>query len=194
MKNVITILFLTITTLTFGQFTSKDSLMISEINKVRTNPSSYISKAQLYIKMCEKKLEMIQNGSLTTSTDYNKHIDAAKELISILDTMTPVNALTTNIDMQSVTITHAVYLKSINRISHTNSNGETAVDRMKDINVKNVTENIATDNGIASSAVILLLVDAEIESRGHRNNILDPNAKFISVTSNGDYWIMNFAN
>lgn len=194
MKNIITILFLALTTVTFGQFTSKDSAMVAEINKVRTNPTSYVAKANMYIKMCEKKLEMIENGSLKTSTDYNKHIAAANELIDVLNNMTPVNALVPNADMQIVTIEHTEYLTSINSISHTNANGESATTRMKDANVNNVTENIATDNGIISSTVLLLLVDAEIDGRGHRLNILDSNATFISASTNGNYWVMNFAN
>jgi uncharacterized protein YkwD len=108
--------------------------------------------------------------------------------------MVPVNALVPNTEMQSITIKHTKYLNTINTISHTNHNGEAADVRMKDINVDNVTENIATDNGMISSTVLLLLVDAEIDGRGHRLNILDSNATFISASTNGTYWVINFAN
>lgn len=194
MKNILTILILTISNLTLGQFTHRDSLMVNEINNVRTNPKSYIPIVESYIKMCKRKLDKVNSGQMKTSRNYNKHIDAANELIEVLNNMEPVEPLQINQEMQPITIQHAEYLKSINRIYHTNANGETADIRMKDVNVNDVTENIITDNGTIRNAVIVLLIDAEIKNRGHRENILNPNSKYISVTTNGKYWVMNFAN
>ena len=65
---------------------------------------------------------------------------------------------------------------------------------MSSIDVSEVTENIVTDNGLITPTILLLLVDAGIESRGHRDNLLNPNSRYISVYTNGDTWVMNFAN
>lgn len=195
MKNVITILILAISFVSFGQtFTSKDSAMIAEINVLRANPASYIPKVEKYIKVCEMKQAKANNGNLVTTTDYSKHIEAAKELIAELESISSLPLLIPNVDMFTVTEAHAEYLSSIGKVSHTDANGNTATERMSGVNVKNVTENIVTDNGIITSAILVLLVDGDIDGRGHRKNLLDPNAKFISVHTTGDYWVMNFAN
>lgn len=200
MKNLITLLLLVVGLTSFSQ-TERELQMISEINLVRTNPTSYIPKVKSYITSCNKKLKKIEEGKLRTSSSdgltgkevIERQIKAAKELINVLGSIKPLIALVFNDSMQEITEAHGQYLKTINSTSHKSSNGDLAPQRMKGI-ANNVTENIATDNGMISPTVLMLLVDAGIEGRGHRNNILNPDSKFISVYTNGDVWVQNFAN
>jgi uncharacterized protein YkwD len=198
MKTLISIAFLLINLVSFSQttnpFTDREDQMVSEINALRANPKSYIPKVEAYIKMCEKKIQMIANGKLKTTTDFNVEIAAAKELIEVLNNTPSLPQLVVNHDMYLVTKAHGEYLKTKNISSHTGANGELAPSRMSNINVNNVTENIVTDNGTISPTILVLLVDAGIDGRGHRNNLLNPNSKFISVYTNGDVWVQNFAN
>lgn len=200
MKILITLLLLVVSLASFSQ-TERESQMISEINLVRTNPTSYIPKVKAYIAACNKKLKKIEDGTLKTSSSdgltgeevIKRQIKAAKELINVLNSIKPLEVLVFNVEMQEITKAHGEYLKTTNSNSHNSTNGDLAPQRMKGI-VSNVTENIATDNGLISPTVLMLLVDAGIKGRGHRNNILNPDSKFISVYTNGDVWVQNFAN
>jgi len=196
MKNLITILFLVISFVSFSKETNKFSereiQMMVEINRLRVNPKSYIPKTEAYIVMCNKKLEKIKGGTLTTTGNIQNQIDAANELIDILNNTPSLNELIPNEDMFLITKSHGEYLKSINSTSHKGPNGKLAPKRMSKLNFGSVTENIVNDNGMIGPTILLLLVDAGIDSRGHRNNLLDPNAKYISVYTNGTYWIQNF--
>ena len=198
MKNLTTILFLLLNLVSFSQdsdtFSVRERQMISEINTLRVNPKSFINKIEVYITMCNKKLEKILDGTLTTTGDIKAQILAAKELNKVLKNTPSLNELTPNNDMFLVSKAHGQYLKVSNSSSHESVNGDLAPRRMVNTSVNNVTENIVNDNGTITSTIILLLVDAGIESRGHRTNLLDPNAKFISVYTNGDTWVHNFAN
>jgi uncharacterized protein YkwD len=198
MKNLITILFLVLNLVTFAQdsdtLSTREVKMIEEINALRVNPSAFIPNVQNYIKMCDKKLRMLNEGTLISTADIEGQIAAANELIEVLSSTKPLNELVPNNDMYLVTKAHGQYLKSINSSSHESVNGDLAPNRMDNANVENVTENIVNDNGMITPTILLLLVDAGISSRGHRTNLLDPNAKFISVYTNGTTWVQNFAN
>lgn len=199
MKNLITILLLTLNLVSFGQdttdtFSERETIMINEINALRANPASYIPSVENYITMCNNRLEMLSKGTLISTADVKGQILAAEELIEVLSTTPPLNKLVGNIDMYLVTRTHGQYLKSINGSSHESSNGDLAPERMSNAYVEDVTENIVNDNGMITPTIMLLLVDAGIQSRGHRNNLLDTNARFISVYTNGTTWVQNFAN
>jgi uncharacterized protein YkwD len=198
MKNLITLLLLTISLVSLSQdsntFSSREIQMIGEINELRVNPKSFVPKIEVYITMCNKKLRRIENGTLTTTGDIKAQILAAEELIEVLNNTPPLNELVSNNNMFLVSKAHGQYLKSIDGSSHKSANGDFATQRMTNTNVNNVTENIVNDNGMITPTIILLLVDAGIESRGHRINLLDPNAKFISVYTNGSTWVQNFAN
>ncbi len=198
MKNLITIIFLVLNLVSFAQnsdtLSSREVMMINEINAVRSNPTAFIPNVQNYIKMCNKKLRMLGEGTLISTADINGQIEAANELIEVLTNTKPLNELIPNTDMYLITKKHGQYLKSINSSTHESANGDLAPKRMSNANVKGVTENIANDNGMINPTILMLLVDAGITSRGHRTNLLDSNAKFISVYTNGTTWVQNFAN
>lgn len=197
MKNLIVIVFFLISGVISAQesdtFSDREVIMMAEINEMRANPKSYVSKAENYILMCEKKLSMIEGGKLKTTANYNAHMSAANELIIILTNLAPMGKLVPNISMYLITKSHGEHLKA-NNSGHFGPNGKLAPARMYKLDIGNVTENIVTDNGLIAPTILLLLVDAGIESRGHRNNLLNPDSKYISVYTNGDTWVMNFAN
>ena len=176
--------------------------MVDKINEIRVNPKSFIPEIKSYIGSNERMLKLITSGKvkitsnngMTNADVIKSNIDAAKELINELNNTKSLPKLTFNTKMYSVTKAHGQFLDSIKTMQHQDKNGGLANDRMKGLGFTVVTENLVIDNGRVISALIVLLVDARIEGRGHRKNLLDSRVKFVSVSTNGTVWVQNFAN
>lgn len=220
MKNLLAFL-LVITSLTSFSQDKMDSLLIAEINSLRSNPESYVPKIERYIKFQEKDIEMIKSGKMRVSvssgnmTSTNKmtkvsttsgvdvakkNIAAAKELIEILKSTNSLPLLIPNVDMDIVTDKHGEYLDSVKSRGHYGPNGQTLGDRFKNVNVSNLSENVGSvskfnyNRGNFEPMIVDMLVDSFNETRGHRNNLLNPDAKFISVYVSEFVCVQNFAN
>ena len=203
MKNLITFLLI-VSTLTLFSQTTEELLMAKEINELRTNPKSFIGDIEEYIMFQVKSSEDIKNGtSSIKSSDgkkdlevINRNIEAAKEVIDILENMEPLSKVHFNIDMYMITKAHGEYLTNNNKFSHRGENNSTLSDRFNNINVEDLSENI-TNVGFRRSTfkplIIQLLIDSGIENRSHRKNLLDPNDKFISIYIGKKIYVQNFA-
>lgn len=177
--------------------TSEELEIINQINQIRTNPKSYIPKVESYIKSQEfflnnldkvkvtsvsgnsnKSNDMTNKKVLTGREVFIRNIRAAKDLINVLDTITPMKPLEFDSIMYVVTVSHGQYLKSVNQTGHYGPNGQTVYERLSHVS-KTVSENCGT-------SLISLMVDAGIPGYGHRYNILNPKWSHISV-----YFIQN---
>jgi uncharacterized protein YkwD len=186
-------------------------LMIYEINKIRSNPKSYIPKVEKYLDAQKWLLSRyddpkstIKTVSYTGNKDVNnkninikkttgkdvhiRNIKVAEELISILDTLTPMDTLVFDSLMYKITVSHGEYLKSVNQTGHYGPNGQTPFERLGPKGSEN-----------CGSSLIGLMVDAGVPGYGHRYNILNVKWKYISVyyikghPSWGDeYMVQNF--
>jgi len=217
MKNILLFLFL-VPLFGLSQSLSTDELkMVDEINTLRTNPKSYIQYVEEYISTQEWFLTLHKtakvkaksttsnqnsnndntNGKTLSGTDvFLRNIEVAKGLIKILDTLKPLSKLTVRTDMYVITKTHMEYLTSVNKIGHYGPNGQTLGDRMKPLKLT-VGENCASNEGIVKT-IVLLLVDAGCDTFkegyfGHREALLNPKYKFVSVAINNIYVVQNFA-
>lgn len=193
MKSLTTILLVLISlNINSQSFTSKDSAMVAEINSLRANPQSYISLVQEYVKL---RQALLKNNPLL----LKEETIAANELIKLLKTLSSLSILIMNKDMFNITKKHVNYLNSINIISHVDGEGKHSYDRFKDFNFNNVSENVGCINKINYNKnnfkiiLIELLIDTNSKNRGHRNNLLNPNNKFISVHVNEGIYVQNFA-
>lgn len=220
MKTLVTFLFLSLSLSVLSQ-NNMDSILIAEINTLRANPKSYIADIERYIRFQEKDIEMISSGKLqtkvvsgtmssdnkmTNSTTTNgievakKNILAAKELIKVLNSIESLPILIPNEDMNVVTDKQGEYLNSVKSRGHYGPNGQTLSERFKSVNVSNVSENVGSvskshyNKANFKQMIIDMLVDSFNAERGHRNNLLNPNAKFISVYVSEFVCIQNFAN
>jgi uncharacterized protein YkwD len=203
MKKLFVIAFTLLSISLFSQ-TNEELLMVKEINELRTNPKSYMGYVEKYIKSNVRKIEKIKDGTATIKSSdgksglevINRNIKAAQELLSILDTLTPLDTLVFNIDMYLITKSHAQYLDSTNKFSHYSENGDRAYQRFKNLKVDGVTENLS---GVSSyrktfkPLITNLLIDSGIENRGHRNNLLNPKSRFVSVGIVDGVCVQNFA-
>ncbi len=197
-----------------------DSLIFEEINKVRTKPKSYIPYVKIYIENQEKMKVLVKNGKAKTtsfsgnmSNDntvnnvkittginlINKNINAANELINILEKLKPVNPLIFNKTIDSISDRHGKYLDASNKRGHYGPNNQTIKDRFKNYNFTYFTENVSSVgsfvyiNKNVKPIIINLLVDSGIDNRSHRKNILDPKVKFIGIYVSRKTCIQNFA-
>jgi uncharacterized protein YkwD len=211
MRTFITIILLFLQTQIFCQ-TNKELLILYEINKIRSNPKSYISKAEEYINTQNFILKKYEDSKFTiNTTSYSgnsnsnndmvnvkkttgkdvhiQNIKAAEDLINVLDTITPMDTLMFDSLMYKITKSHGEYLKSVDKTGHYGPKGQTVFDRF---NSYEVSENCGT-------SLIGLMVDSGIPGFGHRYNILNPKWNYISIyyiidhPSWGDsYMIQNF--
>ena len=219
MKVLLSIYLFIISHLMLSQ-TGMDSLIFSEINNVRTNPKSYIPIIESYILTQEKMKILIRKGKFkTTSTSgvmtsdnkmknpktisgiscLNRNIIAAKELILELKKLKKLNQLIFNPSMDSITDKHGKYLDSTNTRGHYGPNKETLSDRFNPLNLRIISENVCSVGSFVYKTqnvkpiIINLLVDAGIDNRGHRINILDPKVKLISIYMSKKTSVQNFA-
>ena len=191
--------------------TNEEIGMILEINKIRKNPKSYIPVVESYIKRQEILLSLMGNSNLTvktksstniltTSNDkgellksksgselINDEILVAKQLITILENMNPMDTLVFNPEMYVLTKVHSDYLKSINKFGHFGPNGDNCFKRMESIGI--VTENVTNT---CKYSLVNLIVDYGVPGHGHRENILNPKAKQISISINEHCVVQNF--
>ncbi len=85
---------------------------------------------------------------------------------------------------------HANDMAAKDYFSHTSANGRSWVARQRAAGWKNPGgENIARGFGAAGS-----VMDAWMDSPGHRRNIVNCNFRYIGVgyTADGSYWVQNF--
>jgi len=205
MKNLITIVFVIISVLTFGQ-TEREVALFNEINNFRSNPKSYTLLVENYIKTQEASVEKIKNGSMTIKSGNGKldkdnkmydvttlnginrievNIKAANEMLVILDTLPPLDIITFNPNMYSITKIHNTYINSIKRLGHNGVNGTSVSTRFKDTGYI-VGENLCTLGNIGDTmdlkpTILLMLIDAGISTRGHRKLLIGPNYTHGSV-------------
>lgn len=210
MKKFITILLVLLPFVCLTQ-TDEEMSMIHEINEIRKDPKSFIPLVEDYIKVQEKNIEfmnkpnvkvtakstevkldkdnnLVPTGKTTSGVSvFHKRITVAKELIKELESMTPLDTLVFDSTMYSITKNHGEYLTSINKIGHYDKNGDGCSVRFKDVG--NVSENVANNGG---NVLLAFMIDYGVSNKGHRKNILDPRAKYISVFINEYCVVQNF--
>lgn len=127
--------------------TARELEMLNEVNFARTNPKEYLKFIDEYTTVSDATAE-----ELTT----------AKELKLLMSNMTPVDSLKWSATIYHDAFTHGNWMKRTGKFEHSDYAWA---------------ENLVCGISEARYAVIDLLIDAGIESRGHRKNILNANYK-----------------
>lgn len=174
--------------------------MIYEINRVRSNPSSYLQYLQPMLEEAEKHLKENGKGERNYSLTYTTTTSDGKEKKTIDTTWHYANE--EEIKALSTLITDLKKLKKLSvlrpdsgiylaarkhimdnnkhnwRLLHVGSDGSYPWDRIKKYSpvMSFGNENIAGHSADPSpkTIVLQLLVDAGIPGYGHRYNLLDP--------------------
>ncbi len=171
--------------------TPVEKQMLLEINFVRTYP-------KIYAKIISKYLAAESNSVFGLNNDtYNAGIELIKEL----NELTPLSILQTSECVYKAAKKHGLDSQKRGFFDHQGSDGSQPWDRI----LKECKEyKSGSENGAGNTsenpraAVISLLLDDGISSRGHRRNLLDPKWKYCACYRYSDktyvyQWVQNFA-
>lgn len=175
--------------------------MIYEINRVRSNPRSYLQYIEPMLKEAQTYLKQYGKGDSNYSVTYTEapssngksrmktdtvwhftreeNVRALTTLVNDLKTLKPLSVLRPDSGIYAAARKHAADNTKHNwKLMHTGSDGSHPWDRITKYapSMRFGNENIAgnSENPPARGIVIQLLVDAGIPGYGHRYNLLDP--------------------
>jgi uncharacterized protein YkwD len=163
--------------------------MVKEINLVRGNPSGYVPYIQEYIEQLKKTGDM--GNSIATAQELIAELKKTKTL----STLQPLQCVYTAAKK------HGEDQKRRGDTDHQGSDGSYPWDRVKREcpDLQDGNENLVGGPANVRRAVILLLVDAGIEGRGHRKTMLNPDWQYVAcykmgtVGSMPNCWVQKFA-
>lgn len=202
--------------------TTDEREMIYEINRVRSNPKSYLQYLQPLLVEANDKLKKYGKGNknysltFTTETKKGKEIktvdttwhytnaEEVKALISLIHDLNKLKSLSVlqpDSGIYNAAKKHAKDQQEHNwLLMHTGTDGSHPWDRitlfspLMDFGNENIAGN--SEFTIARGIVIQLLVDDGIPGYGHRHNLLDPAWTHIACKgerfNSMSWWIQNF--
>lgn len=200
MKRLLILILLLIPIFCFSQ-TEREMEMFHGINELRTNPSSYIkylvelkkeyendrknsielintikdSKSLFYKSIDTDKLIIltgIQERKYENATEFIYSID---EAIKFLDTITPVGELKFNINLYQ-----ALEKYDFNKCESVNKDGTFTIRHTK-LDNSHCGENICVGEREVITAILQLIIDKGVETRGHRKNLFNKDWTQIAV-------------
>ncbi|HEX7845372.1 MAG TPA: CAP domain-containing protein [Chitinophagaceae bacterium] len=195
--------------------------MIYEINRVRSNPTSYLQYIEPLLATARQTLKTYGKGtknySLTFSSSNGidkKNIDttwhymneenvkALASLVADLKKLKPLSVLQPDSGIYNAACKHANDQNAHNwELAHTGTDGSHPWDRITLYapSMQFGNENIAGNSWdtTARGIVIQLLIDDGIPGYGHRYNLLDPQwthaaCVWVYYKNNMHWWIQNF--
>ena len=193
--------------------------MIYEINRLRSNPKSYLQYIQPMLNEAKKYLKDYgkgtknysltyrydyKNGEKLTTIDTNWHyqneeeVKALQTLVNELKKLKKLSVLQPDSGIYNAATKHANDQDAHNwTLMHTGSDGSNPWDRILKFSpsMSFGNENIAGRGGLLTTPrgfVIQLLVDSGIPGYGHRENILDPAWTHIGCVIRNQNDVMNW--
>jgi uncharacterized protein YkwD len=201
--------------------TTDEREMVFEINRLRSNPKSYLVYITPMLVEAKKRLREYGKGpknySLTFSStngiersniDTTWHfvneeqVKALSTLVNDLNTLKPLSILLPDSGIYAAASKHAADQREHDwQLAHTGTDGSSPWDRITKFspNMKFGNENIAGNSAHvkARDIVIQLLVDEGIPGYGHRYNLLD--REWTHIACKGEryhdemsWWIQDF--
>lgn len=148
--------------------------MIQEINLMRTSPQEYMQYVKEY-------MQDIRMDSDLSQAFKDNEIAAARELISEMIRMRPVNELRPHQGLYEAAVKHGDDVKSMGELDHVGSDGSFPWDRIANIaKLEEGNENLVGGAKTVREAVIILLVDSGVAGRGHRLALMDPEWEYVA--------------
>jgi LysM repeat protein len=162
--------------------------MVREINLMRQNPAGYVQYIKEYIAHLQKNGDM--GASIQTSYELIGELDKTPKL----STLQPLQCIYTAAKK------HGEDQKRRGVTDHSGSDGSMPWDRVlrECPNLKDGNENLVGGPSDIRRAVILLLVDDGIDTRGHRRTLLNPEWIYVAcykmgtVGSMPNCWVQKF--
>ena len=194
-----------------GYMKPEEREMIYEINRLRTNPKSYLSYIEPMLAAAKKRLQRNGKGSKNYSVTYTgstngmglppktdtvwhyinvEEVKALTTLVNDLNKLKKLSLLKPDSGIYNATRYYGVDQDKHNwALLHQGSDGSYPWDRITRFSpsMKDGNENIAGQYPVASprDVLIQLLVDEGIPGYGHRYNILNPRWTHIACYAGG---------
>jgi uncharacterized protein YkwD len=157
-----------------------ENSVVREINVARTSPQDYASLLEQWRKYYDKKILRLPGE---TPLLTREGVGAMVEAIRFLHFMKPIPPLSPSKGMSLAARDHVKDQGSSGSIQHKGADGSQPWDRVNRYGTweKSIGENIAYGSSKARDAVLSLIIDDGVPSRGHRRNIFNPDFRMIGV-------------
>ncbi len=149
--------------------------LITEHNRVRQNPQSYIPILEAHLASMDEQGNIANGCGRNCTLLSSEGRPAVEEAIRFLRDQPAVGALTLSNGAAQAAKSHAQD-QSDGTTGHTGSDGSQPHERMERFGVQNAGsgENIAYGPATAQKVMLNLIVDDGVANRGHRTNIFSP--------------------
>jgi len=168
--------------------TGQEMEMVNEINLLRSNPSGYIQYVDAYVN------EQRRTGGFPVDQSVVNELKSELRQLGALSILSPSQCV------YQAAKNHGIDQKPTGDVNHEGRDGSWPWDRVRRAcsNMQDGNENLVAGTPSVRTAVILLLIDEGIPSRGHRKTLLKPEWRYVgcynigTVGSFPHYWVQNF--
>jgi uncharacterized protein YkwD len=155
--------------------------IVTETNRVRNNPQSYIQVMNDWKKKFNGKNARISDRTYLKTQEGTPAID---EAINYLKTAKPLPKLTISSGMSKASKDHVQDQGKTGEVGHNGSDKSTPFDRLNRHGKWQIIagENISYGPNTGLAVVRDLIIDDGVSDRGHRHNIFQPKFRVIGVS------------
>lgn len=164
-------------------FKKHEEEFLTEVNKVRANPSSYVPFLEAILKQMDGNIWKKPGEDIPIETSEGP--SAVKEAIAHLKKQKAVGSLTLEQPMSKAAKVHADDIGPKGLDGHDGSDGSGPSDRIERFCQwdKTVGENIDFGGKTGQDSVISFIIDDGVDGRGHRVNLFNPEFKIIGISA-----------
>lgn len=164
-----------------GDMDQDERAVLGELNLARTRPSEYAQYVEEHKRNFRGPLFVLIDGRKTTRTVEG--FKAVDEAIALLQSTTPVPALSAS---RSLTLAARDHVKDIGpraMTGHAGADGSQPIDRIRRYGTPRTAsgEVITFGSVSARSIVVQLIVDDGVPGRDHRKNIFEPDFRVAGI-------------
>jgi hypothetical protein len=173
-----------------GYLTSQlDKDILTVTNEIRMNPSSFVPKLEAMLPKFDTTDPLLYITGTGTNLMTNEGAVAVQEAIDYLNAITtPISEAMQWDQYAEFECKDLVAAQSLTtETGHNSPDGTTMTQRFAKYGqfVGTIGENLAYGKSVAEDIVLQLFVDDGVASRGHRDNIMKPEFKFLGSSSGG---------
>lgn len=181
-----------------GYMSRTEYEIVSEINRMRTNPAAYAKNHLMPLRAYFDGRSFKRPGEITIIT--NEGLAALDECIRVLMNTSPLPPLTPSRGLTLAARDQVKDQGATGSTGHNGSDGSTMLSRIERYGQwkSMAAENISYGYSDARDIVISLLVDDGVPSRGHRKNLLNDRFSVVGVKTGphrlyNDMCVIDFA-